>query len=381
MSFFSSLRRVKKVYPNAQQFTVVDNLSVLNSTPNGFQNVFTAPSVRQIGNNRFVPGYNLTNNRFVSTSDINRVMRNNDTGGIRNIFTNANNNQIDSLGQLRRVDNIPDAGLHAAFLRRQATKSNFPSTNTRTNAGVESALADNPRLHNRLSALKTAGVSLLIGGGVYLVFSAATLVQDIVAALNRVGGSYYVVGNNGGETSSVCLLMERTCQLPADLNDVNVCQFDPLLPDDPTALRNICNGFDYEREESVCRASDPYADPDSLQYVDISDLPAGHTLMCLEPYNLGDLIGDLGLDHLLGEEGLVVKSSNSGKQLSDKLWPLLLAIVGIGLVLLVLFFVFKRLWSSSSSSAPPQQIQITPVNPPPPPPLTTMAGTTTLPQQ
>lgn len=349
MSFFSSLRRVNKVYPNPNQFLAVDNLRVLNSTPNGFQNVFSAPSTRQIGTNRFVPGYNLPNNRFVPSSDINRVMRNNDTAGMRNIFTSADNSQLNSLGQLRRVDNIPDAGLHAAFLRRQGVKTNYPSTNTRTPGGVEGVLATNPRLHARLNGLKSVGTALLIGGGVYLVFSAATLVQDLVSALNRVGGSYYVVGSNGGDSSSVCLLTHRTCQLDtSNLSDVSVCQFDPLLPDDPAGQRAICNGFDYEREQSVCRASDPYADPDSPQYVDISDLPAGHTLMCLEPYNLGDLIGDLGLDHLLGEEGLVAKSSNNSKDLSSKLWPLLVALIGIFAVVLILVFVFKRLMNKQT---------------------------------
>ncbi|QYC92690.1 Per os infectivity factor 5 [Trabala vishnou gigantina nucleopolyhedrovirus] len=348
-TFFSSLRRVNKVFPNANQFGV-DNINVITSAPPGFNNVFQAPTTLNIGNGRFVPGYNIGNNQFVSTAYINRIMRNNDVGGIRNVF-NVNNTQIDSLGQLRRMDNVPDVNLHSNDLRRTAVKRNFPDTNTRTPDGVQNVLDQNPNLNSHLSNLKTAGVALLLGAGVYLTFSAATLVQDIVAALNRVGGSYYVQGRNGGDQYDSCLLLERTCRLdsPNDTN-INFCTFDPLLNDDPQALRQICQGFNYEREQTVCRASDPNADPDSPQYVDIADLPTGQTIVCIEPYNMGDLIGDLGLDNLLGDNGLFAKSSNFGKSVSEKLLPIILMLGGLVLLLVIGYFMFKKFMNSNDSN-------------------------------
>ncbi|AKC91760.1 pif5 [Lambdina fiscellaria nucleopolyhedrovirus] len=342
MSFLTNLRRVNKLYPNNSNF-VLDNNVLRNISPAGFTNVFNAPTTRNLGSNRFQPGYNLGNNRFVSTSDVNRVMRNNDSAGIRNIFSNANNNQIDSLGLLRRADNVPDAGLHSSFLRRNAVKQNYPSTMTRSSAGVQNVLNNNPRLASYLQNLKTAGTVLLLGAGVYLTFSAITLVQDIIEALNRVGGSYYVRGNNGGDEYQICMLVERTCLHPNTADtDVNYCDFDPLISD-PVQLRALCNGYDYETEKTVCRASDPSADPLTPQYVDISDLAVGQTITCIEPYDMGDLIGDLGLDNLLGDEGILTNSSNVSKSVSNNLIPVLLLIGGLLLLAAVAFLIFKRM--------------------------------------
>ncbi|AHH82595.1 PIF-5 [Buzura suppressaria nucleopolyhedrovirus] len=349
MNFFTSLRRVNKTYPNPNQFVNVDNFNVLTTTPNGFNNVFSQPTTIMIGNNRYIPGYNLGNNNFVSTAQVNRVMRNNDVTGIRQIFTTANNTQINSLGNLRRIDNIPDANLHSNALRRNAVKRNYPETNTRTPEGVQNVLNQNPTLNTHLTNLKTAGVAVLLGTGAYLIFSAATLVQDIIAALNRVGGSYYIRGRNGGDDYEACLLLDRTCRMePLNDQNVNICSFDPLLLDNQEALRNICVGFDYEAEKTVCRASDPNAPVDSPQYVDISDLSTGQTITCIEPYDMGDLIGDLGLDGLLGDNGLITKSSNKTSTLSEKLLPLILILGGIILLLLVGFFVIRRMWNNSS---------------------------------
>nr|WUR10843.1 occlusion-derived virus envelope protein [Calliteara abietis nucleopolyhedrovirus] len=350
MSFFTSLRRVNKVYTNPNQFTNVDNFNVLTSTPSGFNNVFTAPSTVNIGNNRHVPGYNVGNNQFVSTADINRVMRNNDTTSMRNIFPDANNNQLASLNDLRRFDNIPDANLHSTAIRKDAVKRNYPETNTRTPDGVQTALDANPNLSRHLTNLKTAGVAVLLGSGAYLIFSAATLVQDIIAALNRVGGSYYIQGKNGGNEYDACLLIHRTCRMEnSDTGDVNYCAFDPILLNNETALREICNGYDYETEQTVCRASDPSAHPDSPQYVDISDLATGQTITCIEPYDFSDLIGDLGLDGLLGEEGILTKSSNSFKSASDNIITIVLILGGLLLLLVVGFFMFKRMMNSSDN--------------------------------
>ncbi|AWW14367.1 pif-5 [Hyposidra talaca nucleopolyhedrovirus] len=349
MNFFTSLRRVNKIYPNPNQFTNLDNVNIINTAPAGFTNVFNQPNTLNIGNNRYIPGYNIGNNDFVSTAQVNRIMRNNDVVGMRQIFTNANNAQINSLGNLRRVDNIPDANLHSNALRRDAVKRNYPETNTRTPEGIQNVLNQNPNLNTHLTNLKTAGVAVLLGTGAYLIFSAATLVQDIIAALNRVGGSYYIRGRNGGDEYEACLLLDRTCRMEAPNDrDVNFCSFDPLLIDDQEALRNICVGFNYEAEQTVCRASDPNAPVDSPQYVDISDLPTGQTITCVEPYDMGDLIGDLGLDGLLGDNGLLNKSSNNSSKLSEKLLPFILIIGGLLIVLLVGFFIIRRLWNNSN---------------------------------
>nr|ANW12306.1 odv-e56 [Malacosoma sp. alphabaculovirus] len=358
MSFFTNLRRVNKVYPNNVQFSA-DNIRIINTTPSGFENVFSAPSVRQIGTDRFVPGYQLPNNQFVSAADVNRVMRNNDVGGIRNIFTGVNNNQIGALGQIRRLDNIPDAGLHASYLRRTNVKQNYPSTNVRNAEGIETVLQQQPRLNQYLQAAKTAGVTLLLSAGVYLVFNAATLVQDIINAINAVGGSYYYRGRDGGDVIETCLLWDRTCVKP-NLTDSETqrCALDPILTTNTSALQQICVGFDYEREQSVCRESDPNADPDSRQYLDISDLPPGHSIACVEPYNFGDLIGDLGLDGLLGEEGLVGKSMDASASSSNSLAPLLIIIGVIAFILIAGYFIFKKIMNQQNvtvtAAAPPQ---------------------------
>ncbi|ABE68531.1 ODV-E56 [Plutella xylostella multiple nucleopolyhedrovirus] len=342
MSFFSNLRAVNKLYPNQASF-ITDNTRLLTSTPAGFTNVLNAPSVRNIGNNRFQPGYQLSNNQFVSTSDINRITRNNDVPNIRGVFQGISDPQINSLSQLRRVDNVPDFNYHTKQTRSNAVKQNFPETNVRTPEGVQNALQQNPRLHSYMQSLKVGGTGILLATGGYFLFSAATLVQDIINAINNTGGSYYVQGKDAGETAEACLLLQRTCRQDPNLNqsDVTICPFDPLLPNNPPELTNMCQGFNYEVEKTVCRGSDPSADPDSPQYVDISDLPAGQTLMCIEPYSFGDLVGDLGLDWLLGDEGLVGKSSNVSDSVSGKLMPIILLIGAVLFLGLIFYFIYR----------------------------------------
>ncbi|AXS67672.1 pif5 [Cryptophlebia peltastica nucleopolyhedrovirus] len=343
MSFFTSLRRVNKVYNNPNQFLNVDNLNVVNSSPAGFQNVFSSSSFRNLNNDMYMPGYLVRNNDFVSVADMNRFMRNNDSTNLRTMFPDATNGQLNSLGSLRRIDNVPDANLHSINLRKNAVKQNYPSTNTRNANGVETVLTQQPRLRTYLENLKLAGVTALIGTGVYLAFSTASLIQDIINALNNTGGSYFYVGFNGGDDMTVCMLRHRTCQLNADAMDrVVLCEFDPLISNEQELLE-LCRGFNYETEQTVCRASDPNADPESPQYVDISDLSVGQTIQCIEPYNLGDLIGDLGLDHLLGEEGLVNKSMNKSKSLGEKLLPLIMLVGGLLIMLAIGIFIFKQL--------------------------------------
>ncbi|BBD50464.1 occlusion-derived virus envelope protein E56 [Samia cynthia nucleopolyhedrovirus] len=370
MSFFTNLRRVNKVYPSQADF-VSDNLRyVLPSTPAGFTNVLSTPSTRNLGGGRFEPGYNLSNNQFVSAGDMNRITRNNDVPRIRSTFQGISDPQIGSLAQLRRVDNVPDAGFHVKRTRGDAVKQNFPETNVRSADGVDRALQQNPRLNTYLQGAKTAGVGVLLAGGAYLAFSAATLVQDIINALNNTGGSYYVRGSNGGETAEACLLLSRTCRRDPNMNtsEVAICDRDPLI-NDAVQLQQICNGFNYEIEQTVCRQSDPAADPDSPQYVDISDLVPGQTIMCIEPYNLGDLIGDLGLDHLLGEDGLIGKSSNSSDSVSNKLMPLIWligAVLFLGLIIYFIYrFVVKGGSGGSATAATAQPSPVIVMQPPP----------------
>nr|ALR71861.1 occlusion-derived virus envelope/capsid protein [Anticarsia gemmatalis multiple nucleopolyhedrovirus] len=355
MSFFTNLRRVNKVYPNPATFAA-DNTRLLTTTPAGFTNVLSTPSTRNLGNGRYEPGYNLSNNQFVSAGDINRITRSNNVPRIRGVFQGINDPQINSLTQLRRADNVPDAGLHVKKTRGDAVKQNFPETNVRSAEGVDRALQQNPRLNTYLQGAKATGVGILLAGGAYLTFSAATLVQDIISALNNTGGSYYIRGSSGGETADACLLLGRTCQQDPNLNtsDVSICERDPLI-NNTAQLQSICTGFNYEREQTVCRQSDPAADPDSPQFVDISDLLPGQTIMCIEPYNLGDLIGDLGLDHLLGEDGLIGKSLNSSDSVSNKLMPLIWligAVIFLGLIIYLIYrFIIKGGNGGATSAA------------------------------
>ncbi|AAZ67377.1 orf8 [Trichoplusia ni single nucleopolyhedrovirus] len=358
MSFFNPLRKINKIYPNTTQFNL-DNLAVVNNAPNGFKNVLNSTSIQNAGNNRFIPGYNIGNNNFISAADMNRILRNNDVTSIRNVFGNTpTQTDLNGLSLLRRADNVPDANLHSAAMRRNAVKQNYPSTNTNTPAGVGNVLEQNPRLTNHLQTLKTAGVVSLIGVGVYLTFSAATLIQDIIEAINRTGGSFYYRGSDGGDNITACLLVDRTCRLqhPEAMSDVTKCDFDPLLSN-PTELQNICQGFDYEREKSVCRASDPNANINTPQYVDISDLSPGQTIACVEPYNMGDLIGDLNLDHLLGENGLVGKSSNKSQSLSDSLLPFIVMIGIIAFIIIIGYFIIKRLFNRQTVSVETNRIR------------------------
>ncbi|ABM05432.1 ODV-E56 [Maruca vitrata nucleopolyhedrovirus] len=371
MTFFSNLRRVNKLYPNQAGF-ISDNARLLASTPVGFTNVLSAPSVRNIGNNRYQPGYQLSNNQFVSTSDINRITRNNDVPNIRGVFQGISDPQINSLGQLRRADNVPDFNNHTKRTRSQAVKQNFPETNVRTPEGVQNALQRNPRLHSHMQTLKLGGQAVLLATGGYLLYTAATLLRDIIDALNNTGGSYYVQGRDGGENADTCLLLQRTCRQDPNLieSDVAICKFDPLLPENPPELTGMCQGFDYEAEKTVCRGSDPSADPDSPQYVDISDLPANQTITCIEPYSFADLIGDLGLDWLLGEEGLVGKSSNVSDSVSGKLMPIILLIGAVLFLGLIFYFIYRYIMkggggggSGGSASVSPTPIVISMQNP------------------
>lgn len=350
MNIFSGLRRTNKLYPNNNSF-ITDNANlVIPNTPSGFGNVFTNPNTINIGNNRHVPGYGSANN-FLPSNAVNSAMRNNDVSSLRNIF-NVNDTQISGLTQIRRSNNIPDAGLHANFLRRNAIKSNYPNLRTRTAQGVDNALVAQPRLS---AYLKNIGIASLAGVGVVLVLKGVNLVQDIIDALNRTGGSFFHEGLNGGDEAIHCILRHRSCGInPNDIPSDMLCAFDPIFPnsEDLPELLSICQGFNYEREGSVCRASDPNADPDTYQYVDISSLTADRTLSCIEPYDLADLIGDLGLDWLLDDDGLINQSSNSSQSVSNSLLPLII-IVGVVLLLAIIGYVlFKRM---ASTPLPQQQ--------------------------
>ncbi|AAZ38172.1 ODV-E56 [Agrotis segetum nucleopolyhedrovirus A] len=351
-NFFRPLRNVNKTYLNPSTF-VADNNTIFSISPNGFRGVFNNPTTVNIGNNRFRPGYNLGNNNFVSAAEMNSVMRTNDTVGLRRIFGNTpTQNDYTGLNRYRRSANVPDANMHSKQLRRDAVKNNNPSTRTKTPEGVENSLSANPRLDAYLNNLKTAGYVGLLGVGVYLTFSAATLVQDIIAAINRTGGSYHTRGISGGDEVSVCLLRFRTCRLPEIDSNVTVCVNDPLLPNGPE-LENICNNFDYETEQSVCRRSDPNANEDTPQYLDISNLGEDQMISCIEPYDFGDLVADLGLDNLLGEDGIINKSSNKSKSISDSLMPAILMIGFFIFVVLIGYFIFKRLSNKQTINIEP----------------------------
>ncbi|AIS92016.1 ODV-E56 [Erinnyis ello granulovirus] len=343
-SFFSRLRRTNKVYPSTDSFLIDHNLLINNQTPSGFN--LNTPSTLSMSNGNVIPGYNI-NGVFVSNSNVNAVLRNNDVVGMRSLFTGVNNSQINGLTNLRRADNIPDATIHGLQTRKTNIKQAHPELMVRDRTGVENALTQNPRLGDYL---RGAGAITLVGVGVYLIVNVADLVGSIVDALNRTGGSWYFRGNNGADNFANiqgCVLQYRTCGLPlSDIQDF-VCVLDPLDPTNVDPLmsfetaRNFCNNYNIEVEKSVCRGSDTTADPESLQYVDISLLDPNQTIQCIEPYDFGDLVADLGLDWLLGDEGIITSSSNSLTSVSDNIVTILLIVGGLVLFVFVGYIVFK----------------------------------------
>ncbi|AAS82723.1 ORF15 [Agrotis segetum granulovirus] len=351
MSFFRGLRRTNKTYPNVNSFISDHNNLIANVTPSGFN--LGPPSGLTLGPNRVQPGYNI-NNTFVPNSDINRIMRTNNPTGMRTLFPNANNSQINGLSRLRAADNIPDAQIYGLQQRKNSVKNSHPDLATRDPTQIEAALNNNPRLSTYLKGLGTVA---LVGAGVYLIIQGGNLVASIVAALNRTGGSYYFRGNNGAESFNnieSCILRHRTCGVLLEDIQPYLCQFDPLdlanqdpiLP--PDQAREICVGYNREREQTVCRASDSNAHPDSPAYFDISDLDVNQTIQCLEPYDFADLVADLGLDGLLGENGLISNMSNSLNSISENFMTILFVIGGIVLLLFIGFMIFRVSMSKKS---------------------------------
>ncbi|AAP85649.1 odv-e56 [Adoxophyes orana granulovirus] len=343
-TFFTGLRRTNKIYPNTNAFIVDHGQLLTNRIPAGIN--LNNPTGLTISNGNIVPGYNI-NGSFVSNAHVNSTLRNNNINDMRQMFPDMNNNQINGIGNLRRADNIPDSALHGLKTRKNNIKRSNPETRVRDRAGVEEALNRNPRLSDYLKG--AAGVTLF-GVGVYLVVNISDLIGSIVDAINRTGGSWYYRGNNGGENFNnieSCVLRYRSCGVPFDVFQDVACVLDPHDPTKVDPLLNyqeavaLCAGYNYEREQSVCRASDTNADPESLQYLDISDLDPNQTIQCVEPYDFGDLIGDLGLEWLLGDNGVITNSSNSINSVLNNFVSIILVVGGVILLCLVGFVVFK----------------------------------------
>lgn len=294
-----------------------------------------------------IPGYNI-DGTFVPTSNLNSILRNNDVINMRNVFPNLSNSQTTGLNNMRRLNNIPDATIHNVQIRKENVKRTHPDLSVRDREGVERALARNPRLTEHL---KDLGYITLTGVGVYLIINVADLVGSVMDALNRTGGSWYYRGRNAAdavEDIDGCVLRYRSCGVRfADIQN-SVCILDPLDSTNVDPLlgfqdaRSLCNGYNYEVERSVCRGSDTNADPNSPQYLDISTLPTNHTIQCLEPYDLGDLVADLGLDWLLGDEGVFTASSNSFRSVSDNFLIILVVIGGVVLLVFIGFVVLRN---------------------------------------
>ncbi|AAR28781.1 odv-e56 [Leucania separata nucleopolyhedrovirus] len=360
MSLFRGLRRVNKTYPNQSSF-ISDNINlVANQTPPGFQSVINAPSSRPIpGTNQVTPGYDLPNNRFVSTAEVNTTMRSGNSREVRDVFGNVSDSQIGGLDPIRRYDNLPDPSIRRQADVKDNIRDTHPKSRARTPEDVDDFLKSQPRLTNHLQTLKTGGTLVLIGAGVVLTFNAVSLVQDVMNALNTTGGSFHYRGSNNGDEIEQCWLQYRSCGVNIVDVPVNMrCATDPLL-NDVEQLRAICHNYNYEAEKTVCRQSDPNADPTTPQYVDISELVVNHTLLCVEPYDMADLIGDLGLDWLLNEDGFAAKLKGSSKSIGEALLPLIIAIGVILFIVFIGFVIFKRI------TAPKIQMQA-----PPPAPAT-----------
>ncbi|ABQ51956.1 odv-e56 [Spodoptera litura granulovirus] len=365
MSFFRNLRRTDKIYPNNNAF-VTDFYTYVNPTiPSGFN--FGNPTTTNIGSNRFVPSYDINGN-VVTNSNMNTIFRNNDVSGLRNVFPNTNNNQINGLGGLRRADNIPDATVNSLEMRKNSVRNSHPETATRSREGVEQALNRNPRLYDYF---KSAVGLTMAGAFIYFTINAADLIGSIVNAMNRTGGSWLLSGNNGADNMNnieKCVLRYRSCGVALADYIEEACYdphdnsyLDPLLTISEAQI--ICQGYNQNAEGTVCRASNSNANPDSPQYYDPSDLAVSQAIFCVEPYDLADLIADLGLDGLLGENGLLTNSSNSFNKssgsLSENLMTLLYVIGAVVLLVFIGYVIIKMLNR-------PQQQQ----PPPPPPPRT-----------
>lgn len=332
---FRRLRPSDRVFSTAANAT--SNASSLRGTFPAFDNVFNHPSSTSLGGGRYRPSFNSPGNPSVNR--INRAMRTNNAGDMRSIF-NATDANIDSVGALRRSQNVPDARISAVQTRQSALRDSHPSLNTRSRDGVERALNNNPRFRDYLVG---AGVITMTGVGVVLVLRGVDLINEIIEALNRTGGSHFHRGLDGGDRLESCVLRFRTCGIdPSEIPSEEVCQnfLDPLI-DDEVELRAICSGYNLEREGTVCRASDAAADVDSPQYVDLSDLAVDQTITCIEPYSLGDLIGDLGLDWLLGEDSALGKSSNKSSSASENLFNIILILGVIIVAGVLIYFIFR----------------------------------------
>lgn len=346
-SFYRGLRRTNRVYNAPSNFIADHTQLIKNNIPSGF-GFLDNPTTISGPNNTHIPGYGTNANNFTSNSTVNRVMRNNDIPGMQQIFPSANTNQLQTLGNLRQLDNIPDATLNSLTTKKNAVRANNPETATRTRNGVQGVLDRHPRLNQYL---KTAGIVGISGATIYLVVNIADMVGSIVEAMNRTGGSWWYRGNNGAtsfDTIEACVLRSRSCGMPfADIEE-HVCS-DPHDPSwrDPylTAeqLTTVCQNYNLAVEGTVCRASDPYAPVDSLAYYDVSELGVSQIIQCVEPYDMADLIADLGLDNLLGDNGILTNSSASSQSVSDNFLTILLIVGGVIVLLFVMFVVIKIL--------------------------------------
>ncbi|AGQ20274.1 odv-e56 [Clostera anastomosis granulovirus A] len=352
-SFFTGLRRTNKVYPNTNSFVSDHARLIQGQTPAGFN--LNGPTGMGLAGGDVIPGYNI-NGSFVSNATVNSILRNNDVTNMRILFPDATNNQMSGLRNMRRADNVPDATIHGLQTRKDNVRFSHPETAVRNRVGVENALAQNPRLGEYLRGL---GYVTLVGVGVYLVVNVADLVGSIVEALNRTGGSWYSRGNNGADSFDrieSCVLRYRTCGVSlidiqdslCELDEFDATNVDPLMSlADATRL---CDGYSLVNEHSVCRGSDTNADPTSPQYLDISELDPNQTIQCVEPYDLADLIADLKLDWLLGEEGLFRGSSNSLNSLLSNILNVLLVVGVVLLMCLVGYVVFKMVVGRATAS-------------------------------
>lgn len=350
-TFYRGLRRTNRVYNSPQSF-LTDHANLLqNNVPSGF-NLLNNPTTRPGPNNTTIPGYG-NNTNFTSNQTVNRVMRNNDLPAMRQIFPTANADQLTSLGNLRQIDNVPDATIHSLSTKKDAVRLSNPETATRTRAGVQNVLDRNPRLNQHL---KTVGIAGIAGASIYLIVNIADMVGSIVDAMNRTGGSWWYRGNNGATTFNNidgCILRYRSCGMNIAEISEHLCQ-DPADPNwkDPILTDNealtLCQGYNLAAEETVCRASDPNAEVGSLGYYDPHELATNSLIQCVEPYDMADLIADLGLDNFLGDNGILTNSSGSIRSVSDNFFTILLIVGGVILILFVMYVVIKMLGRSKS---------------------------------
>jgi hypothetical protein len=332
---FGGLRRVWHKYPTPglPNWTAANIDNVRDTFP-PLTGYFSTPNVFSLSNGLDdIPTY-IINGRNFDVGQVNAALRNNDITKIREIFNTAPLDLPQQINVLRGP-RMPDPYVFNLKTRQVNINYARPELNTRSYAGVQSAMNSHPRL---LQYLKGLGVATLVGVGVMLVLRGIDVISDILEAMSRTGGSY-LFDTDTNNVLQGCILRFRSCGMDIQSIDQGLfCQgFDDPLITDIGDLTQMCVGYNYDVEQTVCRYSDPYADPESPQWLDISLLHPDQMIACVEPYTFGDLLEDLGLGSLLGPDS---KMKNLSGKLSEGFKWILQIVIWVVIIIVVIVVIY-----------------------------------------